>query len=160
VEPLLWIVLGVVLAVAEIFTTTLFLIMLAVGAFAAAGAAALGAPVGAQALVFAVVSALTVFAARPTIMRHQRSAAESGDRPFGTEALEGARALVLDRVDADSGMVKIDGEMWLARAYDATQVFAPGERVRVIEVRGATAMVWRDDFSSNELPDELPDSKR
>jgi hypothetical protein len=25
-------------------------------------------------------------------------------------------------------------------------VFAPGERVRVIEVKGATAMVWRDEM--------------
>ena len=48
-----WVVLGVVLAVAEIFTTTLFLIMFSVGAFAAAGAAALGAPTAVQALVFA-----------------------------------------------------------------------------------------------------------
>ena len=159
-EPLLWIVLGVVLAVAEIFTTTLILLMLSVGAFAAAGAAALDAPVGAQALVFAVVSALTVFAARPTILRHQRSAAESGDTPFGVEALAGTRALVMEQVDADGGVVKIDGELWRARAYDATQVIAPGERVHVIEVRGVTALVWRDELSSTELPGELPESKR
>jgi membrane protein implicated in regulation of membrane protease activity len=34
--------------------------------------------------------------------------------------------------------------MWSARADDATQVFEPGERVRVIEVKGATALVWRE----------------
>jgi membrane protein implicated in regulation of membrane protease activity len=160
VEPLLWIVLGVVLAVAEIFTTTLVLLMLSVGAFAAAGAAALGAPVGLQALIFALVSALSLVAVRPTIHRHLRSASESGEKPFGIEAMEGARALVLERVDADGGSVKIDGEIWTARAYDATQVFAPGERVRVIEVKGVTALVWRDDFSTNELPGELPETKR
>src|SRR5690606_34931370 len=60
VDSVLWIALGVVLALAEIFTTTLFLIMFAVGAFAAAGAAALGAPVAVQGLVFTAVSALTV----------------------------------------------------------------------------------------------------
>jgi membrane protein implicated in regulation of membrane protease activity len=153
VDAVFWIVLGVVLAVAEIFTATLFLIMFAVGAFAAAGAAALGAPVAIQAVVFAVVSALTVFAARPTIQRHRRSAVETGDQPFGVEAIEGSTALVLERVDADHGMVKIDGELWTARSYDATQVFAPGQRVRVIQVRGATALVWQDDISSGELPD-------
>ncbi|WDZ88177.1 NfeD family protein [Micromonospora cathayae] len=152
-DAVFWIVLGVVLAVAEIFTATLFLIMFAVGAFAAAGAAALGAPVAIQAVVFAVVSALTVFAARPTIQRHRRSAVESGDQPFGVEAIEGSTALVLERVDADHGMVKIDGELWTARSYDATQVFVPGQRVRVIQVRGATALVWQDDISSGELPD-------
>ncbi|SCG43495.1 Membrane protein implicated in regulation of membrane protease activity [Micromonospora echinaurantiaca] len=154
---MLWIVLGVVLAVAEIFTTTLFLIMFAAGAFAAAGAAALGAPVGVQAIVFAGVSALTVLAVRPTLRRHQRSALASGEQPFGVEAIEGSSALVLERVDADSGLVKIDGELWSARSYDAGQVFDPGERVQVIQVRGVTALVWRDDISSSG---ELPEAKR
>ncbi|WP_433528985.1 NfeD family protein [Micromonospora sp. CA-263727] len=152
-EAVLWIVLGVLLAIAEIFTATLFLIMFAVGAFAAAGAAALGAPVGVQAVVFAAVSALTVLAARPVIQRHRLSAMESGDTPFGIEAIEGSTALVLEQVDSDRGMVKIDGEMWSARAYDATQVLAPGERVQVIQVKGAVALVWRDVATPGELPE-------
>lgn len=152
-EPLLWIVLGVVLVVAELFTTTLFLVMIAAGAFAAAAAAALGVPVAGQALVFAVVSALTVVAVRPIIQRHRRSAVESGDEPFGVEAIEGSTAVVLEQVDASRGLVKVDGELWSARAYDGTEVYAPGERVRVIEVRGATVLVWRDDLSATgELP--------
>ncbi|GIJ40966.1 membrane protein [Micromonospora andamanensis] len=150
---MLWIVLGVVLAVAEIFTATLFLIMFAVGAFAAAGAAALGAPVAVQAVVFAVVSALTVFAARPVIQRHKQTSSDSNDATFGIEAIEGSTALVLEPVDADRGMVKIDGEVWTARAYDATQVFAPGERVQVIQVKGAVALVWRDVSTPGELPE-------
>ncbi|NJP32671.1 NfeD family protein [Micromonospora thermarum] len=154
-DAVLWIVLGVVLAIAEIFTTTLFLIMFAVGAFAAAGAAALGAPVEIQAIVFAVVSALTVLGVRPALRR--RSGPGGGEQPFGVEAIEGSTALVLERVDTDHGLVKIDGELWQARSYDATQVFAPGDRVQVIQVRGATALVWRDDVSS---PGELPDAKR
>jgi membrane protein implicated in regulation of membrane protease activity len=150
VDALLWIVLGVVLAVAEIFTTTLFLIMFAVGAFAAAGAAALGADVSVQALVFAAVSALSVAATRPIVKRHRLRAVESGEEPFGVEAIEGSTALVLEQVDAHHGLVKIDGELWTARAYDATQVLPPGEHVRVIEVKGVTAMVWRDDISTDD----------
>ncbi|MEV1145588.1 NfeD family protein [Micromonospora sp. NPDC049799] len=152
-----WIVLGAVLAIAELFTTTLFLIMFAVGAFAAAGAAALGAPVEVQAIVFAIVSVLTVLGVRPTLRRHRRSAVESGEQPFGVEAIEGSTALVLEPVGTDQGMVKIDGELWQARAYDATQSFAPGERVQVVQVRGATALVWRDDISPSG---DLPEAKR
>ncbi|GLH98948.1 NfeD family protein [Phytohabitans aurantiacus] len=143
-DVVLWIVLGVVLAVAEMFTFTFVLIMLSSGAFAAAIAAALGAGVAVQAIVFAVVSALALLAVRPVIKRHRQSALESGDTPMGVEAIEGATGLVLEQVDADHGLVKIDGELWSARAYDGTQVLEAGERVRVIEVRGATAMVWRD----------------
>ncbi|MBL6275464.1 NfeD family protein [Micromonospora fiedleri] len=152
-DAVFWIVLGVVLAVAEIFTATLFVLMFAVGAFAAAGAAALGAPVAVQAVVFAAVSALTVLAARPVIRRHRQSALESGDTAFGIEAIEGSTALVLEQVDSDRGMVKIDGEVWTARAYDATQVLAPGERVQVIQVKGAVALVWRDVATPVELPE-------
>ncbi|MFG1676049.1 NfeD family protein [Micromonospora sp. NPDC049282] len=155
-DAVFWIVLGVVLAVAEIFTTTLFLIMFGVGAFAAAGAAALGAPVALQAVIFAVVSALSLAVARPVIRRHARSALETGDRPFGVEAIEGATAVVLEPVDADRGMVKIDGELWTARSFDAMQSYAAGERVQVIKVRGATALVWQDDISA---PGELPEAR-
>ncbi|KIR61050.1 NfeD family protein [Micromonospora haikouensis] len=152
-DAVFWVVLGVVLAVAEIFTTTLFLIMFAVGAFAAAGAAALGAPTAVQAVVFAVVSALTVAVARPAIRRHSRSTSD-GAEPIGLAAIEGSTALVLERVDAEQGLVKIDGELWSARSYDATQSFDPGRRVRVIKVQGATALVWDDDVStSGELPE-------
>ncbi|TWH65470.1 membrane protein implicated in regulation of membrane protease activity [Micromonospora olivasterospora] len=151
-----WVVLGVLLAVAEIFTTTLFLLMFAVGAFAAAGAAALGAPTAVQALVFAAVSALTVAVVRPAIRRHARPALDSGEQPFGVAAIEGATALVLEPVDADRGLVKIDGELWSARSYDATQSFTPGQRVQVIKVQGATALVWQDDVST---PGELPGTR-
>jgi membrane protein implicated in regulation of membrane protease activity len=145
VEPVLWIALGVVLAIAEMFTLTLVLVMLAGGAFAAALAAALGAGVPVQAAVFAVVSAASLMAVRPVIQRHRRPASETGEEPFGVEAITGSTALVLEQVDLDHGMIKIDGELWTARPYDATQVIDPGERVRVIEVKGATAMVWRDE---------------
>lgn len=143
-EAVVWIVLGVVLAVAEMFTGTLVLLMLGAGAFAAALTAALGAPVLVQALVFAAVSALSLVAVRPVIRAHRRPAIETGDTPFGLEAIEGAHGLVLEDVDADHGLVKIDGELWTARAADATDKIPKGERVRVVEVRGATAIVWRD----------------
>ncbi|WP_091663015.1 NfeD family protein [Micromonospora auratinigra] len=156
-DAVVWVVLGVLLAVAEIFTTTLFLIMFAAGAFAAAGAAALGAPVALQAVVFAVVSALSVAVVRPVIRRHARPALESGEQPFGVDAIEGATALVLEPVDAERGLVKIDGELWSARSYDATQRYAEGERVQVIKVRGATALVWQDEISG---PGALPEAKR
>lgn len=153
VDAVFWIVLGAVLAIAEIFTATLFLVMFAVGAFAAAGAAAFGAPVPVQAVVFAAVSALTVLAARPIIQRHRSSTTDSEEQqPLGLAALQGASALVLEQVDADNGLIKIDGELWTARSYDATQVFTPGQRVQVIQVRGATALVWQDDISPGALP--------
>lgn len=142
-EPFLWIALGVVLAVAEIFTVSLFLIMFSAGAFAAAGAAALGFGVAAQLAVFAGVSAATVAAFWPVVRRHRLA---QGDDPhhFGPQSLEGETALVLEPVDGEHGQVKIDGELWSARSFDDSESYRAGERVRVIKVRGATVYVWRE----------------
>ena len=60
----------------------------------------------------------------------------------GTAALDGARALVLQRVDENGGRVRIGGEEWSARAYMADQVLEPGTRVEVVKIEGATALVY------------------
>jgi len=51
---------------------------------------------------------------------------------------------VIEQVRDGQGMVKIGGELWQARPYDATQVIDAGQLVRVVEVKGATALVWRE----------------
>jgi len=48
---------------------------------------------------------------------------------------------VLERVDVDSGQVRIGGEVWSARAYNEDDVLEPGARVVVLEIKGATALV-------------------
>lgn len=143
---LLWIVLAVVLAIAEIFTATLVLLMLAAGAGAAAIAAALGLGVVGQVVTFALVSGLSLVLLRPVIRKHALPAITGADETIGVKALEGAPGTVLEQVTQEAGLVRIEGEMWNARVYDATQVLEAGERVRVIEVRGTTVLVWRDEF--------------
>lgn len=145
-EAIIWIVLGIALAIAEAFTATFLIIFFAAGALAAAGAAALGAPLLLQVIVFAVVSGLSVGALRPIIMRHARSALETGETPFGLEAITNSRGTVLEEVGIHHGMIKIDGEIWQARSFDGDEKYLPGEHVRVIKVEGATAIVWRDDM--------------
>ena len=137
-----WLLVGIALVVAELFTTTFVLLMLAAGAFAAAGAAALDIGVVGQGVAFAVVSSLALFGVRPALRRHMRGSEH--DTPMGLDAIEGSSCLVVEKIDEDHGLVKIDGELWRARPYDATKVFPAGEHVRVVEIKGATAMVWRD----------------
>jgi membrane protein implicated in regulation of membrane protease activity len=137
---LLWVLVAVGLAVAELFTTSFFLIMFAVGALAAAAAAALDAPVSVQAIIFVIVSLIATLGIRPTLRRHFGRAA---DAPTPVAEIAGSEAIVLERVDDRQGMIKIDGEYWQARALEADQVLEPGERVHVVEIKGGTAMVWR-----------------
>lgn len=145
-ESVLWLVLAVALAIGEAFTVTFFILMFSVGALAAAGVAALGGTFPLQVVAFAVVSALSVGALRPIIVRHARSALETGDTPFGIEAMAGTHGTVLEEVDGEHGMIKLGGEHWQARSFDGHEKYLPGERVRVVKVDGATAIVWRDDL--------------
>jgi membrane protein implicated in regulation of membrane protease activity len=145
-ESVLWIVLGIALAIAEAFTATFLIIFFSVGALAAAGVAALGAPLLLQVIVFAIVSGLSIGTLRPIILKHARPALESGDTPIGMEAIEGSHGTVLEEVDGAHGMINLGGEMWQARSFDGTEIYLPGERVRVVRVNGATAIVWRDDL--------------
>jgi membrane protein implicated in regulation of membrane protease activity len=94
-------------------------------------------------LAFAAASAAGLLGARPSIQRRLHRG-DHAPEVGGLAAIEGAECEVLELVDLHRGLVRIGGEMWTARSYDATQVFQPGERVRVIEVKGATALVWRD----------------
>jgi membrane protein implicated in regulation of membrane protease activity len=138
----LWLVIAVVLGVAEVFTTTFVLIMFAAGAAAAAVGAAVGLPVWAQLLAFAAVSAGTLWLIRPAILHRMHQGGDTAR--VGLAAIEGSAGVVLERVDPDHGMIKIDGEVWTARPYDGLESFEPGERVRVIEINGATALVWKE----------------
>lgn len=136
---LIWLLAAGVLAIAEALSLDLFLIMLAVAALATAGAAALGAPVLVQVAVFAIVAVGTVGVVRPIAKRRlQLPAAEK----TGIERLHGRNAVVIRTVDAHGGRVRLAGEEWSAESYDPNQVLPVGATVQVMEIRGATAVVW------------------
>jgi membrane protein implicated in regulation of membrane protease activity len=130
----------------------LVLLMFAAGALAAAVAAGLGVTVLGQAIAFAVVSALSVWVLRPIIRKHALPALKNAEQTIGIKALEGAPGVALEQVTRDAGLIRVEGEVWTARVFDATQVIEPNERIRVIEVRGTVAMVWRDEFG--DVPDD------
>jgi len=142
VVPVIWLVAGVLLAIAELFTLDFVLIMLAAGAFAAALAGVVDASIPIQALVFALVSTAGLVAVRPAIRKRLHRGADPA--VMGVDAIEGSEATVIEQIAEGRGMVKIGGELWSARPYDVTQVIDAGEQVRVVEVRGATALVWRE----------------
>ena len=138
----IWIIAGCALAAGEIATTGFFLAPFALGAFLAAGVDALGAPDALSVAVFLIASVMAFATLRPIARRHTRMPPQIRT---GTAALIGARALVLEDVDQDHGSVKLGGEIWTARPYDehAEQIPA-GQRVQVIEIRGATALVTEE----------------
>jgi membrane protein implicated in regulation of membrane protease activity len=138
----IWLIFALVLAGGEALTGHMFLLMLAGGALAAAGSSWLIEwPVSADAAVFLLVSVLLLVLVRPAL-RRRLTPAEG--LPTGIQALEGKRALVLDRVARDEGQVKLDGQVWTARPLNEADVYEPGDLVTVMQINGATAVVFRD----------------
>ncbi|HET7044545.1 MAG TPA: NfeD family protein [Gaiellaceae bacterium] len=136
----IWLIVAAALAVGEVATLGLVLGFVAVGAVFAA-AVALGGGIVALQLVAFIAGALALLALlRPVATRHLQTPRSIRT---GAAALVGAHGLVLERVDAHDGRVKIGGEVWSARAYDESQVIEPGATVEVFEIRGATALVYQ-----------------
>ena len=135
----LWLIVAVALAVGEIATLGFFLAPFAGGALVAAVLSALGAGAIVEWSAFIVVSVVLLAALRPLARSHQKGKALK----MGTAALVGQTAMVVERIANAEGVgcVKLDGEIWTARAYDDDEIFEPGTRVQVLEIRGATALV-------------------
>ena len=49
---------------------------------------------------------------------------------------------MLERVDANGGRIKIKGEIWSARSLHAGRLLRAGPAVEVVEIDGATAVVY------------------
>lgn len=137
---LLWLIFALVLAGAEALTGHMFLVMLGGGALAAALTSwLLDSLVWVDGAVFLVVSVLLLVVVRLPLRRRLTPNVPR----LGIEALEGKTALVLERVARDNGQVKLDGQVWTARPLDENDVYEPGEPVTVMQIDGATAVVFK-----------------
>jgi len=138
---ILWVVAACILGLGEMHTGGLYLLPFAVGAGLAAVVSVLGVGLPLVVLVFVLASALAFGGLRPVARRHRRLPPAIRT---GAAALVGHRAMVLERIANEEGVgcVKIDnGEVWTVRSYDEDEVIDVGERVEVVEIRGATALV-------------------
>ena len=132
-----WLVAGLLLIAAEVLSSDFVLIMLGVGALVAAGSAALGASLWVEVAAFAGASLALITVARPMLKRRLHTA----HVPTNAEALVGHKAVVVNRIDAHGGKIKLNGELWSARAFYEIEVLEPGQEVTVMKISGATAVV-------------------
>jgi membrane protein implicated in regulation of membrane protease activity len=139
VALIIWLVLAVVLGATELMTVTLTLGLIAVAAVVAAVIGAVGLPVPVQILAFVAVAAAGLGLVRPIAKRHLK---QPPSLRTGTAALVGRTALVLSETDGHRGRVRIGGEEWSSRSYDETLVIPAGATVDVIQIEGATALVY------------------
>jgi len=134
-----WLIAAAALSVAEFFTLTLAFGLLAAAAVVAAVVAGLGLPLLVQVLTFAITAAAGLLIVRPIARRHMTHPPVVRE---GSDALIGKKAVVMEEVTAVRGLIKLSGEEWSARAFDEYQVIPVGALVDVMEIEGATAIVY------------------
>jgi membrane protein implicated in regulation of membrane protease activity len=136
---IVWLVVAAVLGVAELLTTTLAFGLLAIAAAAAAVVGAFHLSFALQLAVFAVAAGAGLGFVRPIAIKHIK---QPPALRTGVAALVGRSAIVLEEVTEHGGRVRIDGEEWSSRPYDETLIIPVGTKVDVMQIKGATVLVY------------------
>jgi membrane protein implicated in regulation of membrane protease activity len=136
---IVWLIVAAVLGVAELLTTTLAFGLIAIAAVAAAVVGAFHLSFALQLVAFAVAAGAGLGIVRPIAIKHIK---QPPALRTGVAALVGRSAVVLEEVTEYSGRVRIDGEEWSSRPYDDSLVIPVGTKVDVMQIKGATVLVY------------------
>ncbi|AWN30565.1 NfeD family protein [Streptomyces sp. NEAU-S7GS2] len=134
-----WLLAAAALGAAEFFTLTLVFGLLAGAALVAAVVAGVGIGLLGQLVALAAAAAAGFVIIRPIALRHMTQQPITRE---GSDALIGKRAEVMQEVTATRGLIKLSGEEWSARVLDESLVIPVGALVDVMEIEGATAIVY------------------
>jgi membrane protein implicated in regulation of membrane protease activity len=140
VSWIVWLIVAAVLGVAELLTMTFAFGLIAVAAVVAAAVGAFHLDLAVQLVAFVVAAGAGLGFVRPIALRHIK---QPPALRTGVAALVGRSAVVLEEVNEHSGRVRIDGEEWSSRPYlDESLVIPVGAKVDVMQIKGATALVY------------------
>lgn len=144
-QELLWMWLGVIggaLALELTHPGLFFFLSLSVGGCAALGTWIAGLSLEIQAVSFAV-SAVLAFVLLRAFVAHRKAGTH---HKTNVEGLIGKKAIVESRIAfPSSGLVKVHGEVWSARAQEQ-DVLNAGEFVEIVAVIGCHLIVKRIDL--------------
>jgi membrane protein implicated in regulation of membrane protease activity len=145
-----WLVIGIGLLVAEIFTLSFFLFWFGIGAIAAAVVAMMGFGVVWQFAAFAIVSGALTAMSR-TIFSKYLSHDDDHTLKMGIDSLPGQIGTVTmpSKGALNEAAVKVYGSEWTAFPVDGESELAEGEKVEVVSVKGSSIYVRR---MTRELP--------
>jgi membrane protein implicated in regulation of membrane protease activity len=163
---ILWVILGVILIIAEVFTPGFVLLWFGIGALFAALASILGVGLPLQFLTFIVSSTVLTALSRTIFASYfTRVGDEPGGLKTGAAALPGQVGTVVtsSRGALEEGAVKVFGSVWTAYPAEGEPPLEAGDRVVVERLKGASIYVRRvgavPDWRGNELPEGGNNSK-
>jgi membrane protein implicated in regulation of membrane protease activity len=154
---IMWVVLGVGLIIAEIFTLGFVLFWFGIGALAAALVGALGFGFGAQFVVFALISTVLTVMSRTIFVNYFQHGDENSVK-MGIDALPGQIGTVTSESKGalKEAAVKVYGSIWTAFPEDGEELME-GEKVEVVRVQGASIYVSKV-LDQKKLPEWRNDS--
>jgi len=135
---IIWLVLLVASLVLESLSMQLFSIWFALGAAVALVSCAFAAPVWLQVVLFVAVTAVSLAATRPLVKKLQKKA-----MPSNADRCLGKAAEVLEEIDnlKGTGQVRVEGQIWSARAAQDGTTIPAGLGVETVSIQGNKLLV-------------------
>lgn len=132
----LWLAAAAIFLIVEIATPTLVFACFVVGAIGAAIASTMDASYLLQIGIFAGTSIILI----PLTRSLARKITKPSPQPVNVDAMIGRSGIVLKKIDphADSGQVRVDGQVWQAQADMPVE---EGAQIKVNKVIGARLYV-------------------
>lgn len=137
---IVWLIVAILFAVAELMTTTLTLIWFSIGAVILIFLSSIIESVFLQVIIFAIISTVMLVIATKKFVK------DDEDYKYDTnlQAIIGKKAIVKEAIYPNSvGIVTIDGEAWSAISYNDEKIEI-GETVEVIKIEGVKVIVKND----------------
>ena len=134
----IWIILAVVFLVVELITVAMVSLWFMIGALAALLAAAVGASMWLQILIFLLVSVACFALLYPRLNRF----VGKNRQPTNADMVIGRTCVVTQRIDniADTGAVAVGGKTWSARTKNG-EIAEIGSHVRAEDIQGVKLIV-------------------
>ncbi len=137
---LIWIIVAIVMFIAEIFTPGFLLACLGLGCLASGIFALIGAGLSVQVIVFIITTLVVFFGIRPFILKRFYKAAKGVKT--NVDALVGKQGMVTEAIDPlkGSGRVVVAGESWRGITEDNNQI-PVDTAISVVRVEGTKLFV-------------------
>ncbi len=137
--PQIWLVIFVILVIAEVLTMGLTTIWFALGALASFAVSLFSSQLWLQIVVFLVVSLIVLIFYRPLAVKYVNSRSEKTN----IDELIGKEGRVTEKIDnfGQTGRILLNGMDWAARAKVDGIVIEADTIVRVKEVKGVKLIV-------------------
>lgn len=151
---LLWLVVGIIFAIAEIIYSGFFLIWFSVGALAALIASLFTSSIAIQLVIFLMVSFILLIT---LTKRFTNKFSHKDVVPTNIDALIGQKGIVLEPIGEtthETGQVKLDGEIWSAISADGSYI-EKGSIVTIEEIRGVRLIVSKEEHVSTTSKEVL-----